>query len=114
MKHDDIAGSRPKQKRTFATRESNKINDIEGTSKRLKKQRLLFSGYDNMNYDDVTKIGHPSTRVVNPLEPEYQIIDSMSGEFTRAHYGTANPKYGGISGQKPSELARKIEGQKGM
>lgn len=114
MKHDDIEGSRPKHKRKLETRESNKISDIEGTKRHEKRKRLLFSGYDNMNYDDVTKIGHPSNRVVNPLAPEYQVTDNMTGDFTRAHYGTANPTYGVISGQKPSELAREVKGQKGM
>jgi hypothetical protein len=90
MSIEDLEGARPKFKRVLKTRESNRISDIEGASPKVRRNRELFAGYHSMNYDDVTKFRKPLSRVVNPLAPEYFVADTMSGDFTRAKYGSVN------------------------
>jgi hypothetical protein len=51
---DDVDGARPKFVRDLKTRESNKVNDIEGASPKIRKNRKMFGGYNNLNYADVT------------------------------------------------------------
>ena len=55
MKIDDVEGARPKIVRELDKRESNKVDDIEGASPKPHKHRKMFGGYNNINYDDVTK-----------------------------------------------------------
>ena len=74
---DDIEGTRPLQKREFAPRETNKIDDIYGATKKRPYIRIKTgeTAFDNLSYNDVTRKSWTSKRMTNPLNPTYTVWD---------------------------------------
>ena len=68
-----------------------------------------------MNYKDVTDPVGRTNRRVDAQDPHYECVDTLlSGYFTRPVYGSVNKSYGAIKGQRPTSMARDVQGQKGM
>ena len=67
--NEDIDGAKPKKAKYFKTRDTMKIDDIEGTRKKPARNRN--GSYSNFDYSDVTKDYFVSKRLTNPLEPGY-------------------------------------------
>jgi hypothetical protein len=58
------------------TKETNKIDDIEGTRAKARHQpRKNSAGYTSYDYTDITRAHFMSKRVANPLMPQYTIRD---------------------------------------
>ena len=72
MNVSDIHGTKPKKLYRWKQRETNKIEDIEGTRPRTGKQNTQLSR-DSMNVNDIVKVGFKSKRVTNPLDSKYNI-----------------------------------------
>jgi hypothetical protein len=70
---NDIDGARPKKQAVYATREFMDNKDIDGAHP--KKNRLRTTKYDNIDYSDLRKEEFHTKRVVNPLNPEYNLKD---------------------------------------
>jgi hypothetical protein len=82
----------------LSTRETNKIQDIEGASPKVRKHRKMFETYSNINYNDVTDKLQKSSRITDTMNPSYTLRDTMTGDFTRAKCGPVNRSYGEILG----------------
>lgn len=94
---NDLEKAQPKKDfhNTMSTKQTMKIDDIEGTKARARVfNRPRDSHYNCMNYDDVTKNSSRFTRCTNPLMPTYTIRDE-DGKLT---------EIGPIHGGSPSCL----------
>ena len=102
MDVSDIVGAQPKHDwhKDAATKEINKIDDIQGTKAHPRHQpRKNSAGYTSYDYSDVTRPHFVTTRVVNPLNPTYTIRDEDGKLF----------EIGDILGNKPQTLPPKRE-----
>ena len=100
--NDDIDGAKPKKDRYFKTRETMKIDDINGTkSKPAPKRSTSFSSLD---YSDVTKNRFTSKRTTNPLNPYY---------FHKTEEGQIE-EIGDIEGSKPKNVPERVRGPNSM
>ncbi len=69
----DIEGARPKKQAYYQTRDQNlNVKDIQGAMP-LKKNVRSPGTYDNLDYSDITRPNFVSKRVVNPLNPTYNV-----------------------------------------
>lgn len=94
---DDIEGVRPRDRAhtKWATKESMKLDDIEGTkAKPRHKERQNSQGYSGFDYTDVTKTQFVSKRSCNPLNPTYEVRDENGKLMT----------IGEVDGSKPTGL----------
>ncbi len=57
-----------------------------------------------MDYNDVTKQIRKSKRITDPMNPNYTLRDTMTGEFTKASWGPVNNSYGVIFGNRPAQV----------
>lgn len=74
----DIHGAFPKRAWHVdaRTKETNKIDDIEGTKAHQRHSpRKNSAGYTSYDYTDVTKAHFHTKRVANPMNPSYTIRD---------------------------------------
>jgi len=74
----DIDGAQPRKHKHigFATRASNKIDDIEGTKAKMRHSpRARSPGFNAYDYSDITKKDFVTRRSVNPLSPMYKARD---------------------------------------
>ena len=74
----DIEGARPGKERVIEleTRQTNKIDDIEGThAKQRHSPRKRAGSYSAYDYSDITKAQFQTKRSVNPLHPTYVARD---------------------------------------
>jgi hypothetical protein len=69
INNDDIEGAKPKKPKYFKTRDTMRVDDIEGT--RTKPSIRRASSYNNFDYSDVTKNQFATSRMTNPLNPSY-------------------------------------------
>ena len=100
--NDDIDGAKPKKPKYFATRETMKVDDIEGTkSKPYPNRKTRYSSYD---YSDVTNDKFKSKRVTNPLNPSY---------FHKTEDGKVE-EIGNIEGSRPKVPNIRKRGPKEM
>ena len=61
--------------------------------------------YNYIDYTDVTRTAWTSSRVTNPLDPRYTVIDESSGHFTKVRdMMITNTSYGEIAGSRPAAL----------
>ena len=114
---EDIEGTRPLQKREFAPRETNKIDDIYGATKKQPYIRIKTgeTAFDNLSYIDVTRKSWTSKRMTNPLNPTYTVWDQTLGEFGRKQeFSTLNAEYGTIKGAQPTGLKKQIAGARNL
>ena len=99
INNDDIDGAQPKKPKYFKTRETMKLDDIDGTKT---KPALKRNGkYSSFDYDDVTKDYFRTKRSTNPLEPTYfhKVEDTGVAEVI-----------GEIEGSKPNPFSDRKNG----
>jgi hypothetical protein len=71
------------------------ISDIEGSSPiRLVKERKRSTGFNNIDYDDVTKGKWITSRCENPLAPEYSLRDEHGKLYKLGKIPGSYPKEG--------------------
>jgi len=102
MNIQDIEGAKPKRDwhNDAKTKETNKIDDIDGTRARIRHQpRKNSAGYTSYDYSDITKAHFHTKRIANPLNPTYTIRDEDGNPF----------EIGAILGNKPQVLPPKRE-----
>jgi hypothetical protein len=78
MAVDDIERAQPKKdtQSSIATKNTMKIEDIEGTKSRPRVfQRPRMTTFSTLEYSDVTKKSNFLNRSTNPLMPTYMIRD---------------------------------------
>lgn len=95
MDVSDIPGARAKLDwhKMAKTKETNKIDDIEGTkAKQRHSPRKNSAGYTSYDYSDITKAYlFESKRTVNPLMPTYTIRDQDNNLFEIGEIKGNNP-----------------------
>lgn len=96
--NDDIDGAKPKKPQYFETRDTMKVDDIEGT--RTKPAPKRSTSYSSFDYSDVTKNYFQTKRSTNPLNPHY---------FHKTEDGQVE-EIGEIEGSKPKELVVRKRG----
>lgn len=100
--NDDIDGAKPKKPKYFKTRDTMKLDDIEGT--RTKPAPKRATSYSSFDYSDVTNHAFKSKRTTNPLNPSY---------FHKTEEGFVE-KIGDIEGSKPKEAPVRKRGPNSM
>ena len=114
---EDIDGTRPKAKKTFAPRDTLNCFDIDGAKAKVQYKRNTVgdTGYSNIAYNDVTKKPWASRRCTNPNDPVYVVWDESSGEFGKPKESqTINNDYGKIDGSKPAGLPKSRAGVRNL
>ena len=114
MQHDDISGSRSKKpKQVEVQKDIMKVNDIEGALPRQPKVRE--QAYDSFLYKDVYAKDWKSKRCTNPLQPEYQVRDSITkGDFIKQGETQVNSAYGAVEGSNPKSLPDPVQGTRNL
>lgn len=81
----------------------------------MKAQYTRKTFYDSHAYSEVYAKKEASKRQVNPLDPLYEVRDSMqTGEFLLGQVGGVNSQYGQIPGSKPAGLPKPVEGNRNL
>ena len=105
---EDIDGAQPAKRREYMPRVSLSTADIRGARPRVAYYKKTPHNY--IDYNDVTRTQWTSSRLTNPLDPRYTLVDESSGHFTKVREMIkANTSYGEIAGAKPAGLPNEVK-----